>query len=600
MNKFFALVLVMLLIYTNAFALGGTSNSQGTSSIPSAGGSGSGTVTNIATGNGLTGGPITNTGTINLSTPDVTKIANYPLAAGDMAGQVNFNASSLTVTIPAISGTVFANGMTSLVTNYNSSALTISSTPTINGYSGTSIGQYGWVNFTSNGTSLDAFGFPGFGTITSNALSKFSGTSGIQTASSVIDDGTTITLGAGGATVTEASGNANFGAITVSSCTGCGAVGTVTLGTSAAATSPQRSGAVTTGLFSASVGTVSVSSGGTDVSDFTSTGQTVTAANTKALAVGANGGTNPVFAVDSSTASVASGIAVKGAATGGITTITETDSGSNSGLELDSKGTGALILQGAGRHVFINSTTQSFPSGITDTVVFLKDPGGLGTPLFITGGATFGEGFAIQSTAPGGLTWQITSTVTADGDGGGHLCINQLNAGAPPDAACWDITGRQIGLSTGTYGFGSTNSQPSSNDIAISRVSSGVLGVGNGTSGDVSGKLDAAGINIGTTTALTGATLNVIGHIGTTQATAPVASTCGGGTVSANSTDNKWTVTGITAATACTITFNTALPAAPVCIFNTNTGIAVGGIASTTAVTTTMVALTGTLQGICF
>lgn len=262
MNKFFALVLVMLLIYTNAFALGGTSNSQGTSSIPSAGGSGSGTVTNIATGNGLTGGPITNTGTINLSTPDVTKIANYPLAAGDMAGQVNFNASSLTVTIPAISGTVFANGMTSLVTNYNSSALTISSTPTINGYSGTSIGQYGWVNFTSNGTSLDAFGFPGFGTITSNALSKFSGTGGIQTASSITDDGTTISLGAGGATVTESSGNANFGAITVSSCTGCGASGgTVTLGTSAAATNPQRTGEATTGLYSLTSGEVDI--GGT-------------------------------------------------------------------------------------------------------------------------------------------------------------------------------------------------------------------------------------------------------------------------------------------------------------------------------------------------
>lgn len=88
------------------------------------------------------------------------------------------------------------------------------------------------------------------------------------------------------------------------------------------------------------------------------------------------------------------------------------------------------------------------------------------------------------------------------------------------------------------------------------------------------------------------------GDIGLTGK-APAVTTCGGGSLVSGSTDNKFTITGITAATACTITFSSALPAAPVCIFNTSTGIAVGGIPTTAAVTTTMAALTGTLQGIC-
>ena len=51
-----------------------------------------------------------------------------------------------------------------------------------------------------------------------------------------------------------------------------GSASTITLGTSASSTSPQRGGDATTGLFSASTGTVSVSAAGTDQADFASTG----------------------------------------------------------------------------------------------------------------------------------------------------------------------------------------------------------------------------------------------------------------------------------------------------------------------------------------
>lgn len=84
------------------------------------------------------------------------------------------------------------------------------------------------------------------------------------------------------------------------------------------------------------------------------------------------------------------------------------------------------------------------------------------------------------------------------------------------------------------------------------------------------------------------------------QTTAPVASSCGGGTVAAGGTDNVFKVTGITAATACTITFNIGVHQG-VCVGNTSTGIATGPTTATTSlVTFGMAALTGTLYAVCY
>lgn len=94
--------------------------------------------------------------------------------------------------------------------------------------------------------------------------------------------------------------------------------------------------------------------------------------------------------------------------------------------------------------------------------------------------------------------------------------------------------------------------------------------------------------------------VNLFNHIQFTQTTAPVASSCGGGSVSTGSADNAFSVTGITAATSCTITFNTAIQR-QVCVGNTSTGIATGPTSiSTSAVTFGMAALTGTLYAVCY
>jgi len=68
----------------------------------------------------------------------------------------------------------------------------------------------------------------------------------------------------------------------------------------------------------------------------------VYSSNAAAFVVGANGATNPVFKVVASTGSVATGLAVTGAATGGTTAVVATDSGANTSLTVDGKGTGTV------------------------------------------------------------------------------------------------------------------------------------------------------------------------------------------------------------------------------------------------------------------
>ena len=79
---------------------------------------------------------------------------------------------------------------------------------------------------------------------------------------------------------------------------------------------------------------------------------TVTSNSANALAVGPNGATNPAFNVDASTASSATGITVKSAATTGTTTLTCNDSGVNGNCSLLAKGAGTATVGAAGQGAF--------------------------------------------------------------------------------------------------------------------------------------------------------------------------------------------------------------------------------------------------------
>src|SRR6185312_12817077 len=85
-------------------------------------------------------------------------------------------------------------------------------------------------------------------------------------------------------------------------------------------------------------------SGGTTVVqvDTTNKGLYVTSAWSGAFAVGLAGSSNPAFKVDSSAGLQAAGVLVAGAATGGTVAISAIDSGSNTSLTIDGKGTGTV------------------------------------------------------------------------------------------------------------------------------------------------------------------------------------------------------------------------------------------------------------------
>lgn len=73
---------------------------------------------------------------------------------------------------------------------------------------------------------------------------------------------------------------------------------------------------------------------------------TVTSTSASALTVGANGATNPVLKVDASTASVATGLSLTGAAAASGMAVAVISSGTNENLTIDAKGSGTITLAG--------------------------------------------------------------------------------------------------------------------------------------------------------------------------------------------------------------------------------------------------------------
>lgn len=76
--------------------------------------------------------------------------------------------------------------------------------------------------------------------------------------------------------------------------------------------------------------------------------QVITATSANALAVGQAGITNPVFNVDSSTASSATGLNIKSAAAGSRVALSVLSSGTNESISIDPLGTGTILLSALG------------------------------------------------------------------------------------------------------------------------------------------------------------------------------------------------------------------------------------------------------------
>lgn len=193
----------------------------------------------------------------------------------------------------------------------------------------------------------------GAGTIPNNVL--------VNSATTV--NGQTCTLGST-CTVTAVASSLVVGTTTISGGTNTrieynnsGVVGEYTLTGTGTVVVMQTSPSLTTPNINVATGTslalngCSISTNGLCVtgtvaisSTLTSAAHTITSASASALAVGLNGGTNPAFDVDASTALQVCGIKIKGDVTGGTVALVATDSGAACNVSANAKGSGTFAI----------------------------------------------------------------------------------------------------------------------------------------------------------------------------------------------------------------------------------------------------------------
>lgn len=130
----------------------------------------------------------------------------------------------------------------------------------------------------------------------------------------------------------------------------------------------------------------------------------VSSPSASALAVGANGSTNPAFKVDASTASVVNGVQVKGGVAGGGAVISTVSSSTNDHLYIDAKGTGQVVIaaNSSGKITLSRATTLA---AITGLVQCLQ----VNASGDVTGAGT---GCGIPSAAPGAVTAASTTDLS--------------------------------------------------------------------------------------------------------------------------------------------------------------------------------------------
>lgn len=154
---------------------------------------------------------------------------------------------------------------------------------------------------------------------------------------------------------------------------------------------------------------------------------TITSAGANALAVGANGTTNPVFNVNAATASVATGISITGAAAAGRVALAATSSGTDEGLSIDAKGAGTIRL-GATSTGAIEFSRNAVPTSSDGTALgttslqwsdlFLADGGIINWSngaMTITGAAGATDQMYFQGAANGYFFSNAVGPYTNDG-----------------------------------------------------------------------------------------------------------------------------------------------------------------------------------------
>jgi len=151
---------------------------------------------------------------------------------------------------------------------------------------------------------------------------------------------------------------------------------------------------------------------------------TITSTSASALAVGANGATNPVLKVDASTTSVATGLAVTGAAAASGVTIAAVSSGTNENLTVNAKGSGTLNLNNSGGFSAFGGNV-GITSASANTLV--AGPNGTTNPSFNVDASTASAATGLQvksAAAAAGVAVSVLSSGTDE-----NLTVNAKGAG---------------------------------------------------------------------------------------------------------------------------------------------------------------------------
>lgn len=173
---------------------------------------------------------------------------------------------------------------------------------------------------------------------------------------------------------------------------------------------------------------------------------TITSNSANALAVGRQGATNPVLQVDASASSVATGLAITGAAALGGVTLQAISSGGNEAFTIKAKGNGALTLGQSGANTAIVGSSASVTGStsvimigpaLTAASVVLRGSGASINALTIdTSNSVQGSGLSIQpntTAAPLALSVLSTGTNTPliiDAKGSGTITFGSVSTGA--------------------------------------------------------------------------------------------------------------------------------------------------------------------------
>ena len=140
---------------------------------------------------------------------------------------------------------------------------------------------------------------------------------------------------------------------------------------------------------------------------------TITSSSAQALAVGLNGLTNPAFNVDSSTASQADGVNVKGLAAGNGAGIKVITSGTNAPLTIDAAGSGTIAIGATSTGVVTVTPATNFVAGVANLSA---------TSVPASAGAVAaGKPITLFSSGP---SIYVTSDVPGFSAVKGSLCIN--------------------------------------------------------------------------------------------------------------------------------------------------------------------------------